>query len=87
MGRWSSHWKPAPQPKARRDYQAVAAARSARRTALLREALRVRESRPAADGQPLTYEWLTEQTGVPLGYLRWRFPVLDDLRSELGEVC
>jgi hypothetical protein len=77
MGSWSKRRRPAaPTPKA--DHHTVAAARAVRRTAQIREALRVRE-------EPLTHEWLAEQTGVPLGYLRWRFPVLDDLHHELGK--
>jgi hypothetical protein len=70
MGSWDKRRRPAPEPKA--DHRTVAAARAVRRAALIREALRVRQA-------PLTHEWLAEQTGVPVGYLRWRFPALDEL--------
>jgi DNA-binding transcriptional regulator YbjK len=79
MASWGSRRRrPAREPRARADHQAVATARSARRTALIREAL------AAPGGSPLTHEWLAERTGVPLGYLRWRFPAVDDLLRELG---
>jgi hypothetical protein len=79
MGSWRSRGRrPAREPKVRPDHHAVAAARGVRRTALIREALLT------AGGSPLTHEWLAERTGVPLGYLQWRFPALDDLLRELG---
>jgi hypothetical protein len=65
------------QRKTRPDHRTVAVARSLRRSAVIQEALL------AAHGSPLTHEWLAEQTGLPLGFLQWRFPVLDDLRREL----
>ncbi len=80
MGSWGQHHhRNAAEPKARPDHRAIASARSARSATLIREALRVQ---PAP---VLTHEWLAEQTGVSLGYLRWRFPVLDNLHHELGE--
>jgi DNA-binding transcriptional regulator YbjK len=67
----------------RRDHRALAADRAARRSALIREALISGAAQPAEGRAAPTYEWLAAETGVPLGYLLWRFPVLDDLRREL----
>ncbi len=79
MGSWGQRrHRKTTEPKPRPDHRAIASARSARSATLIREALQVR---PAP---VLTHEWLAEQTGVPLGYLRWRFPVLDNLHHELG---
>lgn len=78
MTRWGGRRRPVREPRTRVDHHAVAAARSARRTALIQGAL------ADAGGSPLTHEWLAERTGVPLGYLRWRFPAVDDLLRELG---
>jgi len=27
----------------------------------------------------LTHEWLADQSGIPVGYLRWRYPTIGDL--------
>lgn len=82
MGSWGGHYgRRAQEHKAPGDHRDVAIARSLRRTALIQEALL------AARGSKVTHEWLAEQTGVPLGYLQWRFPVLGDLQRELVPVA
>jgi len=81
MGSWIGHRRRrAWETRTRPDHHAVAVARSLRRAALIREALLV------APGSQLTHEWLAERTGLPLGFLRWRFPVLDDVQRGLVPV-
>lgn len=50
-------------------------ARKARRTELI--------ARTLQDAEPheVTHEWISQRTGIPLGYLTWRFPDVSDLRS------
>lgn len=55
------------------DHRTVAAARAARRTALIAETVR------RADPSALTHGWVAEQSGVPVGYLTWRYPTVADL--------
>jgi DNA-binding transcriptional regulator YbjK len=69
-GRWGRVLR-RPSP----DYRTVAAARAARRTALIAET--VRRAEPSA----LTHAWVAEQTGVPVGYLTWRYPEVANLRA------
>jgi hypothetical protein len=55
----------------------VAAARNVRRleTLIILAAL--------ANPLELSHDWLAERSGLPLGYLRWRYPTVADL-EELG---
>ena len=67
---------PAPvRRRKRRDPKVVQAARARRREELIADALH--EADPAA----LSHEWLADRTGLPLGYLTWRFPTISDLRA------
>lgn len=61
--------------KRRRPHEAVALARASRRAELLAETLR------DVPPERVTYAWVAERTGVPLGYLTWRFPTVADLRA------
>ena len=55
------------------DHLARARARKAQNTELIARA--VQEVEPS----DLSYEWLARRTGIPLGYISWRFPSLADL--------
>lgn len=57
------------------DHRAKARARAARRTELIAQAV--------LDAQPhqLTHQWVALCTGIPVGYLTWRFPTVDDLTA------
>jgi hypothetical protein len=37
-------------------------------------------------GGDSTYEKVAAVTGIPLGYLRWTYPTVEDLRAERGFV-
>jgi len=60
------------------DHRKVAAARASRRTALIAETVR------RADHGALTHGWVAKQTGVPIGYLNWRYPTVADLCAAGG---
>ena len=55
------------------DHRVVAAARAARYAALIAETVR------RADPSAITHSWVAEQTGVPVGYLTWRYPTVANL--------
>jgi hypothetical protein len=55
------------------DHRTVVAARAARRTAQIAETIR------GADPTVITHGWVAEQSGVPVGYLTWRYPTVADL--------
>lgn len=57
------------------DHRAKARARAARHTELIAQAV--------LDAQPhqLTHQWVAVCTGIPVGYLTWRFPTVDDLTA------
>ncbi|MFI7503174.1 hypothetical protein ACIBVL_32815 [Streptomyces sp. NPDC049687] len=68
-GRWNGARRKTP-----RDHRAIASDRATRRIRLLVDAAR------QADPTELNHEWLADRTGVPLGYLVWRYPTAADLR-------
>jgi hypothetical protein len=61
--------------KTPRDYRVIASDRATRRTRLLVDAAR------CAGPDELNHEWLAGRTGIPLGYLVWRYPTAADLRA------
>ncbi|MGI5403471.1 hypothetical protein ACQEVG_29290 [Streptomyces sp. CA-135486] len=61
--------------KTPRDHRVIASDRDTRRTRLLVDAAR------QAGPTELNHEWLADRTGVPLGYLVWRYPTAADLRA------
>jgi hypothetical protein len=69
-GRWYGARRKKP-----RDHRVIASERNMRRTRLLFDAAR------QADPTELNHEWLADRTGVPLGYLVWRYPTAADLRA------
>ncbi|HEY5978826.1 MAG TPA: hypothetical protein VIT41_04245 [Microlunatus sp.] len=68
-------WNGARRKTPRRDHRAIASERDARRTRLLVDAAR------QASLTELNHEWLADRTGVPLGFLVWRYPTTADLRA------
>ncbi|GAB7005521.1 hypothetical protein JCM18899A_29940 [Nocardioides sp. AN3] len=64
-----------PQARARQDRRATIRARAAARTDRIIHAVL-----DAAPGE-LSHEWVAGRTGLPLGYLVWRFPDVDDLAT------
>lgn len=60
------------------DQRAKLRARAAARTELI--------ARAVLDAKPhqLNHEWVAGRTGVPLGYLTWRFPTVEDLAAFAG---
>jgi len=69
-GRWYGARRKRP-----RDHRVIASDRATRRNRLLADAAR------QAGPTDLSHEWLAERTGVPLGYLVWRYPTTADLRA------
>ncbi|WP_328773808.1 hypothetical protein [Streptomyces sp. NBC_00286] len=67
-GRWHGA-----RSKSPRDYRVIVSDRATRRTRLLAAAAR------QAGPTELNHEWLADRTGVPLGYLVWRYPTTADL--------
>jgi hypothetical protein len=57
------------------DHRAIAAARADRYAALIAETVR------SADPRTLTHVWVAEETGIPVGYLTWRYPTVANLRA------
>lgn len=62
------------------DWVAKASVRNARRIAVIADVVN------ATSAHELTHALVAERTGIPLGYLTWRFPSVGDLRA-LGEPC
>ncbi|MFT4264674.1 MAG: hypothetical protein QM572_14905 [Nocardioides sp.] len=62
-----------------RDPARVVALRDARRRILLREII------AGVSHERVTHEWLALQSGIPLPYLRWRYPTIEDLVRTLDE--
>ncbi|NGO06254.1 hypothetical protein G5C60_00785 [Streptomyces sp. HC44] len=69
-GRRYGVWRKTPH-----DHRVIASDRATRRTRLLVAAAR------QAGPTELNHEWLADRTGVPLGYLVWRYPTTADLRA------
>ncbi|MDQ1043110.1 hypothetical protein [Streptomyces sp. V4I2] len=69
-GRWHGASRKRP-----RDHRVIASERATRRIRLLIDAAR------QAGPSELDHEWLADRTGVPLGYLVWRYPTTADLSA------
>jgi hypothetical protein len=71
------HWNHKQKQKRRREPAELLKARDARRTAALTQC--VRELSSSGVPQELTHTLVAERVGVPVQYMRWKYPSVEHL--------
>ena len=71
------YWRQKPKQKPRREPAEIKRERDLRRTAALAQC--VREMNSGNESQGLSHSLVAERVGVPVQYLRWKYPSVEHL--------
>ena len=72
-----THWRQRPKPKPHRPVADILRERDERRTAILLAC--VTEMRSSQGADAVTHTLVAERAGVPLQYVRWKYPSRENL--------
>jgi hypothetical protein len=74
-----THWQRGHRSKDRKPLSQILAERESRRVASIVAAVEAVKS--SQDPSDISYESIADLTGLPLGFLRWKYPTIDSLTS------
>lgn len=72
-----THWRQKPKPKPARPFADILQERNERRTAAVIASLA--DMNATEEPETVTYSLLAERAGVPLQYIRWKYPSREKL--------